>query len=288
MPKLNLEGQRFGNLTVLSYSHETKDKSNRKQFYWNCLCDCGKEKKIRQHDLIYGATKSCGCLKHGANLTGKKYGRWTVVKETESIPRKDHAGVKKAWLCQCECGNQKIVIQDLLLSGHSKSCGCLIKDTMKSLRSKPDSIRKKYSRLYKIYLSMRARCNNPNDIHHKSYHDRGISICEEWSTFEPFLEWALNNGYQDYLTIDRINVNGNYEPSNCRWATNSEQQHNKQNTRYYEIFGEIYRSDEIEGTFNIKRSTFLARVNRYGFTPEEAVTIPTRHRHKKTNKECHG
>lgn len=275
MSKLNLEGQRFGKLTVISYSHESKDNRNNKHFYWNCKCDCGNEKVVDQHCLIYGSTKSCGCIKHGADLTGQKFGRWTVLKEVESVPRKDGKGIKKAWLCKCECGNEKVVIQDQLASGSSKSCGCLPVDLGKA-KAQPNAIRKKYKRIYKTWLSMRTRCNNPTDQHHKNYHDRGITICEEWNTFEPFLKWSLENGYADDLTIDRIDVNGNYEPSNCRWATTTEQAWNRTNTRYFTIFGKKYRIDEIAEKFNIKIVTFIARVERYGYTPEEAVTVPVK------------
>ena len=274
MSKSNLIGQKFGKLTVISYSHEARDKRNSKHHYWNCKCDCGNEKIVDQNCLIHGSTQSCGCIKHGKDLTGQKFNRWTVIKEVESIPRKDRKGIKKAWLCRCDCGTEKVVIQDLLVSGHSKSCGCYNKDLLRERFSKPDSIRKKYRRLYQIWLAMKTRCNNPNDPHHKQYYDRGISICDEWKTFEPFFEWAMNNGYSDDLTIDRIDVNGNYEPDNCRWADSYTQQWNKQNTRYYDIYGVRFRLDDIERLFNIKQGTFTARVTRYGYTPEEAVTIP--------------
>ncbi len=90
----------------------------------------------------------------------------------------------------------------------------------------------RYTRLYNIWRSMRQRCNNPNNVNYKNYGGRGISVCSEWDiSFTCFMEWALANGYQEHLTIDRINNDGNYEPSNCRWATYKEQSSNKRNSR---------------------------------------------------------
>ena len=112
----------------------------------------------------------------------------------------------------------------------------------------------------------------PKDQHHKNYYDRGIKICDEWrNNSKSFIEWSLENGYADNLTIDRIDVNGNYEPSNCRWVTNREQQQNKRNTRKTVIYGKEYKTDEIEKIFKIKSVTFYARIDRYGMTPEQAI-----------------
>lgn len=261
-------GKRFGKLVVLSYIGEEKDKHNNKHWYWKCICDCGKTKAIDQHNLIYGSTKSCGCLKHGADLTGKVFGRLTVIKESEPQKRKDKKGQKKMWLCQCECGNPHITSQELLVSGSSKSCGCLVHQEHKN----PESMTNKYKRIYRIYRGIINRCCNPTDQHHKYYYDRGITICDEWrNNSKSFIEWALKNGYADDLTIDRIDVNGNYEPNNCRWVSNKEQQYNKRNTRRYTIYGKEYNMKEIEEIFNVKRVTFYARVTRYGMTPEQAV-----------------
>lgn len=271
--KLDLVGQTFGRLTVLSYSHKTKDKRQNIHHYWNCKCECGNKKIARQDDLIYGRTKSCGCLKHGKLLTGMKFGRLTVIEEAPPQIRKDKKGRKKMWKCLCECGNESIVSHELLVGGHTKSCGCL---QLEGHPKNPELIRNKYPRLYKIWLSMRARCNNPKDQHHKNYHDRGIRICNEWNTFEPFCEWALSHGYNDNLTIERRDVNGNYSPINCKWIPFSEQQKNKTNTRYYSIDGILYTADEASQRFHIKKNTFVARVNRYGFTPEEAISIPVK------------
>lgn len=277
----NFIGKRFGKLVVLSYVGEKKDKHGNTHWYWNCQCDCGNKKVIDQHGLIYGHTHSCGCIRHGANLAGKVFGRLTVIAEAEPMKRKDGKGQKKRWLCQCSCGKTHITTQELLVSGVTKSCGCLVHEEHKD----PNAMTRKHKRLYGIYRGMVDRCCNPKDQHHTYYHDRGIKICDEWrNNSRAFIEWALSHGYSDDLTIDRIDVNGNYEPSNCRWVTNKDQQNNKRNNVKYTIYGKEYSAQEIEDTFHIKKGTFQARVNRYGFTPEEAIACKD-YRHNTKGKQ---
>ena len=264
-----LLGKRFDRLLVLSFVEEKKDKRGNKHWYWLCQCDCGNIKVIDGHGLIYGHTHSCGCLKHGADLTGQKFGRLTVIKEAESQIRKDKKGRKKMWLCKCDCGNEHTVLQDSLVNGTTKSCGCLAHEP----HPDPEAMTNKYPKLCKTLHGIKSRCCNPTDPHHKLYYDRGIKVCDEWkNNTMAFIEWSLANGYREDLSIDRIDVNGNYEPSNCRWATNLEQAYNRRCTVKYTIYGKEYNLHEIEETFKIKRGTFYARVTRRGYTPEEAIT----------------
>ena len=146
------------------------------------------------------------------DLTGQKFGRLTVIKRIEN------QGTKAKWLCKCECGNFSKVTTDNLRNGHTKSCKCSI-------------IKHKYAHkesLYFRWIGIKERCNNPNAYNYKNYGLRGIKVCKEWNDdYLKFRQWALNNGYKENLTIDRINVNGNYEPANCRWTTWKEQNNNK-------------------------------------------------------------
>lgn len=152
---------------------------------------------------------------------GKRIGRLLVLERLENIPKK-HA----RWLCQCDCGKQVIEISSVLRSGDAKSCGCLLRD-------KHLTHGKTGNRLYAVWNSMKQRCFNSRSKEYRFYGARGINMCDSWHyDFEAFEKWALENGYQPEAergttTIDRIDVNGNYEPSNCRWITISEQQHNK-------------------------------------------------------------
>lgn len=150
------------------------------------------------------------------DLTGQKFGKLTVLNLKEVKNRKSY------WNCVCDCGNLHVVRSDSLKCGNVKSCGCLNVES----HAKPDSIRK--TKLYRVYWSMKERCFNSNDKAFKWYGARGIRVCDEWKNdFQAFYEWAMSHGYAEGLTIDRIDNDGNYEPSNCRWATIQEQQTNK-------------------------------------------------------------
>lgn len=153
------------------------------------------------------------------DLTGQRFGRLTVIKRNGS--KDGHA----AWECVCDCGRHTVVNGRYLTSGKTKSCGCLHNELLAE-RSRKHGMTGK--RLYRIWHDMKNRCEYPKDKKYSYYGGRGIKVCNEWSTnFESFMTWALSNGYNDSLTIDRINNSGNYEPNNCQWITMKEQCKNR-------------------------------------------------------------
>ena len=131
------------------------------------------------------------------------------------------------------------------------------------------------TRLYYIWKTMRQRCNNPNCTKYRIYGQRGITICEEWNDFAEFRKWAMSNGYAENLTIDRIDVNGNYEPSNCRWATAKEQSNNRRNTRYIEYLDERHTVSEWSQITGFDSKLIWGRLSR-GWSAEKALTTPIR------------
>lgn len=154
------------------------------------------------------------------DLTGQRFEKLLVLSRADS-PNK-----QAAWRCQCDCGNETVVLGWNLRSGHTTSCGCVHREAMKKgLRSSHGLI---HTRLYGIWENMKQRCYNPNIPQFKYWGSRGITICDEWlHDFQAFHDWAMSHGYSDELSIDRIDVNGNYEPDNCRWATAEEQNRNR-------------------------------------------------------------
>lgn len=160
-------------------------------------------------------------------LTETKFGRLTVIARAENGRCSGKAVTR--WLCECDCGNRVVVEGHSLRRGRTKSCGCLNQELQKKFaQTRAVTHGGSSTRLYHIYAHMKSRCYCPTNAKYRLYGGRGIRICDKWlSGFAHFRDWALSNGYRDDLTIDRIDPDGNYEPSNCRWATLAEQSRNR-------------------------------------------------------------
>lgn len=226
----------------------------------------------------------------GKNLEGQKFGRLTVIK---CIGRsKDR---QKLWLCRCDCGELKESKTSYLTSGDTTSCGCYRKECeIKNLSPfwKKTSIKKQYPRLYRIWIGIKTRCYNPNSESFKYYGFRNIKMCEEWKNdFLKFKNWALENGYKDDLTIDRIDVDKNYCPENCRWATIKEQNNNKRNTIKINLKGEINTVRYFADKYNISPYIIRDRSKRnYSdeiiLTKEKIISRDRKGRFKRCTKTC--
>lgn len=207
---------------------------------------------------------------------GKKYGLLTVVGIESATTGAKRQTKRYAWNCVCDCGNERTVDPVKLLTGHAKTCGC-----GKSRRIAEYNIIAKtkhggrHERLYAIWHGMKQRCYWSGCRDYKTYGARGIEICDEWlNDYQSFRTWALGNGYEDNLSIDRIDTNGNYSPDNCRWATCYQQQNNRRTCVYYDYNGERMTVSEISRIVGIKKETIYNRINGLGWDPQRAFSTP--------------
>lgn len=235
--KVDIKNQRFGKLVAIEKAKDYVSPKGKHESCWVCKCDCGNVKIIRQSDLHSGRTKSCGkCVSyikelnrnknipngHFRDYTNEKFGRWIVKYFVKQKPSGD-----SVWHCLCECGTEKDLDVGTLVTGQSKSCGCLKRE---QTRERNTSHGMSKTRLYKEWLSMKERCYREKHEFYQYYGGKGIKVCEEWkNNFENFRNWALQNGYNDDLTIDRIDNDKDYCPSNCRWVDMQIQANNRTN-----------------------------------------------------------
>lgn len=225
----DISGMKFGKLTAI----ERAENDNNGRAKWRCMCDCGNEATVLGKLLRNGHTKSCGCLNKEVvsamslrDLTGQKFGKLTVVCRAEDyISPKGKHHVK--WHCICDCGKSTVISSLQLTSGKTRSCGCLKVGNVVHGGC--------HDRLYKVYCNMKDRCNNANGGNYRYYGGRGIRICQEWlDDYMSFKRWAYENGYDDKAefgkcTLDRIDVDGDYCPDNCRWVDMKVQSNNRRN-----------------------------------------------------------
>jgi hypothetical protein len=207
-------------------------------------------------------------------ISGQRFGRLLVIGPAYADKRNQWH-----WRCLCDCGNETIVFGYNLKSGQTTSCGCYNKEVISSHKMKG-------TKAYNRHSQMKQRCSNPKHIHYKDYGGRGITLCEEWQTFEGYWEWAKSNGYDDSLSIERIDVNGNYEPSNCKFIPLAEQPLNTTHNVFITHKGETKIEKEWLRQWSketgLRLATIKDRIKRYGWTIEEAITIPLRQKRDST------
>ncbi len=199
------------------------------------------------------------------DLTGQTFTKLYVIKRAEGNSNFGEA----RWLCRCECGQEKIVLGSDLRKGITKSCGCYNHEQ----HSKHNGYEEK---LYSVWKSMRYRCRNTNHQNYDKYGGRGIEICDEWyNSYSSFRKFAYGKGYDPNIdgcsqTIERIDVNGNYEPNNCKLASRKEQANNKRNNVYIEIDGTVKTMSQWAEYSGVNRSTIQGRYN-HGVRGEDLI-----------------
>lgn len=203
------------------------------------------------------------------DLTGQRFGRWTALYDTG----RKTVGGNHYWMCKCDCGTTKEVDSGQLRIGGSKSCGCHRRDRMSKLNLKHGG---RKDRLYLVWMDMRRRCNDPKNENYFRYGGRGIKVDEAFNEYADFKAWAYANGYDDTAkhgdcTIDRIDVNGNYSPDNCRWVNLVVQANNRRSNAIITYNGKSMTRSQWEKELGFKKGTLAWRINA-GWTVERMLT----------------
>lgn len=256
MPKaIDKTGKRFGKWTVSRKIGGGRPHGT----IWLCKCDCGTERPVLGSTLGRGGSTSCGCSRAAEDLTGRKIGLWTVLGRLQGDKNRNIT-----WLCRCACGTERAVLGFALRSKVSKSCGCAkVKHGMS--RTRP----------HYIWMGMIDRCENPNNPAYQNYGGRGIKVCAKWRrSFASFFE---DMGPPPANTeLDRINNDGNYEPSNCRWSTAKAQANNRRSNRLLTFKGKTQTILAWSREVGLSHQTIQMRLDAYGYSVADALTMPNR------------
>lgn len=219
----------------------------------------------------------------GVVKPGQRFTRWTVLGREFYLPcgyepRKDRVRPtirrRPCVVCQCDCGTIAVMYSRNLIGDRPNgSCGCLQKELASAKATTHGCSR---TRIYNIWSNMIKRCTRQHHPAYPDYGGRGIRVCEEWLDVLKFESWAMASGYEEWLSIDRINNNGNYEPSNCRWVGKIVQANNTRANHLVTAFGETKTAAEWsrDPRCTTSHNGILARLNRQGLSPELAISRP--------------
>lgn len=267
--KLDVTGERYGALVALYDTHTKKDGSSA----WMFQCDCGNKKILPLNSVRYGSIKSCGCYinkkvpekrKQRVQI-GDVFGELTVIENLGQLKNDPHFHSK----VKCSCGNEFVTRDTFLICGKKTCCPqCSIeKKQTHGLSDTP---------IFYVWQGIRDRCTNPKNKQYKNYGGRGISVCEEWmNSSDAFIEWAIQNGYEEGLQLGRININGNYEPSNCKFVTQLENARNKRNIIHIHFEGKLLTISEVAEITGLREELIYQRIHRGNWSEYDAThTIP--------------
>lgn len=241
---------------------------------WVCECDCGNLVAIRVMDLKDGRYPNCGCAPrvNFIDRRGLRYGMLTV---SSFVGRGKWGDL--LWLCFCDCGQSRVVISNRLVQGQVTHCGCRHEENVREAGIRRRTHGMSRTKLYRAWHSMVSRCENPNNASWYCHGAMGVKVCPEWrDDSESFLKWSLDNGHREGLSLDRYpDPNGNYEPSNCRWATPRQQQRNRRDNFLIEWKSKRRTAAEWSDITGLNQDTIISRLER-GWSAKEALTMPVR------------
>ena len=203
------------------------------------------------------------------DLTGQKFGMLTVKYYYGKDSR-----YKSYWICDCDCGKENIKVRsDCLTTGNTTSCGCY--NITSKIKRVEDCVTKE--KLYHVYYGMKSRCYNSNSAKYQYYGGKGIKVCDEWlESYVNFKLWSIENGYEEGLTLDRLDGDDDYKPSNCRWVSMTVQNRNKDSNNYYTYDGKTLLLSDWSKLTGIKEPTLYSRLNSLNWDFEKAITTPVK------------
>lgn len=261
MKQPNLFNEIFGRWNVIGPEVMTPGVTK-----WLCRCECGSERSVEGASLRRGLSTSCGCRQKELatkNVSGMRFGRLVVMDRVGSLRE------SATWNCLCDCGNSTIQTTKAMVSGNTRSCGCLFNEVRKSSGKANRTHGMSNTRIFSIWNAMRGRCSNANNDDYVNYGGRGIKVCERWDRFENFLHDMGEP--EDGMTIDRKDVNGHYEPTNCRWASYTEQARNTRANRMISAFSQSMTLAQWSDETGLNSSTIANRIKR-GWPIEKVLT----------------
>ena len=277
MQRIDLTGKTFGRWHVDS---EVEERSPGGTIKWNCTCKCGNTLKVSGRDLKGGKTQSCGCFRSEAtiarrfiDLTGKKFNRLYVNGRAEERGSFNEI----MWECTCDCGNSLKVRGNDLRDSHTQSCGCFQREQVVIFSTTHGcGSCKSPNRLYRTYAGMKRRCYNINTKGYSNYGGRGINVCSRWLGENGFINFMEDMGEPPGAedSINRIDNNGNYEPSNCEWASRDEQANNTRRNVYITYKNETKTVSQWARVLNMKVATLRLRLRKWSI--EKSFTAPLR------------
>jgi len=256
-------GAHYGRWTVLSDAGKNRHGAR----LVLAECKCGTKRVVQFVSLRHGNSRSCGCYRE--DVAGARYGRWTVLSNAGT-----NSHGKRLVLCRCSCGTERVVQYHSIKHGGSKSCGCWNQEQAVTTNTTHGSCG---SRLYRVWEDMKSRCKYPTHQAYAHYGGRGITVCTEWHDFIPFQKWATENGYQQGLSIERLDNDAGYSPGNCCWATPQMQSRNRRTNHFIEAWGEtrILNDWAADERCSITAAGIKCRLKK-GMSPEAAISTPDR------------
>lgn len=210
------------------------------------------------------------------DLIGQRFGRLVVVSEAGT--RRNKTGhTYRTWNCLCDCGNYKAFTTGILRAGNAISCGCYKKEYVARKSTKHGRC---HTRLYRIFSQMKDRCYNSKAWAYQFYGAKGVKIYKEWlDNFDTFFDWAMANGYQDHLTIERKDVNGDYSPDNCTWIPRAEQVKNRTMTHFVTYQGQKMPLTDLGKLVGIDRHTISKYEKKYNYDYDLLVSDMLKNTH---------